>query len=193
MTETRPIWQQIAMLGAGQYAAVAQDGGMVALHTPMDEALGRLNAALADTALAWGDKKERDELEQKLARARRAPASVASSRLSYMAKAPEPTINSGRRDLIGALEAGEVELGTLSAEDLPSELRDLKPEAQQAIVAKKKALRDQLQKQVAELVEKRDAWIKTNRKGSGGDAFDRQVLEMLREQAKDVGLRYEAD
>ena len=193
LPETRPVWQQIAALGAGQYAAVAQDGGMLAMHTPMDEELGRLNAALAGTALAWGSVERRTELRDKLARARRAPAHVASSRLSYMARLPLPRLNSGRRDLVGALSAGEVELESIPAEDLPDALRDLKPDARRALVAKKKALRLELQKKVAELVARREVWIRAERGkkgGSGGDAFDRRVLEMLSEQTKDLGLHY---
>lgn len=194
MPETRPVWQQIASLGAGQYAAVAQDGGMVALHTPMDEELGRLNAALADTALTWGKKEDRDELERKLAQARRAPASVASARLSYLAKAPEPTLNSGRRDLVGALEAGEVALEALAEEDLPVQLRGLASEERAALVANRKAERDALQAEVATLVAERDAWLREARKsGSGDEAFDTRILEMLAEQAAHVGLSYDAE
>jgi hypothetical protein len=196
LPETRPVWQQIAALGAGQYAAVAQDGGMLAMHTPLDKELGRLNAALADTALVWGSVERRTELQDKLARARRAPAHVASSRLSYLARSPFPKLNSGRRDLIGALDTGEVELESIPPEDLPATLRDLKPEAQRALVAEKKAEREELQQKVAELVAKRDAWIRAElgKKGaSGDDAFDRQVLEMLSEQTKHLGLDYATD
>ena len=96
MQATRPVWEKIAALGSGHYAAVAQDGGMVALHTPMDDALGRLNAKLADNALAWGSKERRIELEGKVSLARSAPASVSASRLAYMAKAREKGVVAGR-------------------------------------------------------------------------------------------------
>jgi Mg-chelatase subunit ChlD len=194
MAETRPVWEQIASLGSGRYAAVAQDGGMVALATPMDEKLGRLNAALADTALAWGTKAHKDELEGKLALARRAPASVASSRLAYMAKASEPALNSGRLDLVGALDAGEVELENVPAEELPAVLRKLPREKQQALVDEKRTERTRLQQEVDELVAKRDVWLEAERKRRGeDDGFDRQVLEMLAEQTERLGLRYGAE
>ena len=47
--------------------------------------------------------------------------------------------------------------------------------------------------EVAKLVAKRDAWIKDNREraaGSEADSFDSQVLEMLSEQTKKIGLDY---
>ena len=193
MQATRPVWEKIAALGSGHYAAVAQDGGMVALHTPMDDALGRLNAKLADNALAWGSKERRIELEGKVSLARSAPASVSASRLAYMAKAREKGVVAGRRDLIGALDAGEVELDELRPEELPALMRELEPEQRRALVAKRKAEREQLKQEVAKLVAKRDAWIKDNRERAGGseaDSFDRQVLEMLSEQTKKIGLDY---
>jgi hypothetical protein len=47
--ETTPIWQQIASSGGGTFAAISQDGGMLALAAPMDDELARLNADLAGT------------------------------------------------------------------------------------------------------------------------------------------------
>ncbi|MBW2279419.1 MAG: VWA domain-containing protein [Deltaproteobacteria bacterium] len=190
---TRPVWQAIASLGAGHYAAVPQNGGMVAVHTPMDDELGVLNQALADTAMAWGTVERRNEFEDKVARARSAPASVASARLAYMAKSPERGVASGRRDLIGALDAGEVDLDSLPEVELPAELRSLEPEEQRALIAGKKDERERIQKKVAQLVAERDAWIADERERSGGgkaDAFDLKVLDMLREQAADAGLDF---
>lgn len=192
LPETREVWQRMATLGAGAYAAVAQDGGMRAMSTPMDAELARLNAALADTALVFGSAERKDELERKLARARRAPASVASSRLSYLAKAGEPAINSGRRDLVGALDAGEVALDEIQASDLPAELRELEPAQREALVAARKAERDALQERVSALVAEREAWLRARSASQGPDAFDRKVLEMLDAQTRHLGLSYGA-
>ncbi len=39
---TAPVWREIAALATGQYATIAQDGGMRAMTAPMDEELTRL-------------------------------------------------------------------------------------------------------------------------------------------------------
>jgi hypothetical protein len=43
MAETTPIWQEIAKLSEGSYAAIAQSGNMAVVATPMDEKLAELN------------------------------------------------------------------------------------------------------------------------------------------------------
>ena len=43
--------------------AIRQDGGMMAIATPMDDDLARLNRDLADTGIAYGAAEERAEIE----------------------------------------------------------------------------------------------------------------------------------
>ena len=69
IAETTPIWQQIATTGGGTYAAIQQDGGMVALRTPMDDELSALNLDLASTLVPYGAPAEQAELEAKRDRA----------------------------------------------------------------------------------------------------------------------------
>jgi uncharacterized protein YegL len=72
LAETTPIWQQIASAGGGTFAAISQDGGMLALTTPMDDELARLNSDLASTLVPYGAPSEQAELEAKRDRAARA-------------------------------------------------------------------------------------------------------------------------
>jgi uncharacterized protein YegL len=44
---TARVWRSIAQSGRGAFSAIAQDGGMLAMTTPMDDELGRLNSELA--------------------------------------------------------------------------------------------------------------------------------------------------
>ena len=80
--DTTPIWQEIAELGAGRYVAIRQDGGMLAVDAPQDPELARLNRALADTVIAWGNVEEQAELVRKREVALEAPAPSAAARLS---------------------------------------------------------------------------------------------------------------
>lgn len=47
ITETTPIWKEIAKMSEGSYAAIAQSGNMEMVSTPMDEKLGELNKRMA--------------------------------------------------------------------------------------------------------------------------------------------------
>jgi hypothetical protein len=193
MPSTTPIWQQIASAGAGRYVAIRQDGGMLALSTPHDEELARLNRALGDTVVAYGAATERAEIEAKRSRALSAPAPSAASRLAFLSKTGGK-VNSGRADLVDAVKDGLVDAKTLDADELPEPLRRLAPEERQRFVEEKLAEREKIQARIAEVAKKRDAYVAKEEarlaaEGSG-DGFDQQVLGAIRAQAADKGIAY---
>ena len=71
-------------------------------------------------------------------------------------------------------------------EDLPTELQGLSKEKLAEAIAAKRTERGALQKDLAALVEKRDAVIAAEKakKTDGADGFDRVVEELVREQVK---------
>jgi Mg-chelatase subunit ChlD len=81
MATTTTVWKQIAQLGLGEYAAISQNGGMLALDTPMDSQLAELNRALGETALAYGSDADQREMHDKLEAAASAPIDATSARL----------------------------------------------------------------------------------------------------------------
>ena len=193
ISSTEPVWREIADAGAGRYAAIRQDGGMVALATPMDEALGELNRSLADTVIAWGAEKERAEIEDKRRRALEADAPAAASRLGFLSKVGG-YVASGRADLVDAVKDGIADLAKLDDEVLPEPMRSMKPAERERYVQRKLETRSEIQRQIAQLTEQRDAWVKTEQErlaeAGEGDGFDQQVLETIREQAAAKGIVY---
>jgi Mg-chelatase subunit ChlD len=51
MAETRTVWQEIAKLSEGSYAAIAQSGNMAVVSTPMDKELAKLNERIGETLI----------------------------------------------------------------------------------------------------------------------------------------------
>ncbi|HZO09529.1 MAG TPA: VWA domain-containing protein, partial [Myxococcota bacterium] len=192
-TDTREIWQEIAEIGAGRYVAIRQDGGMLAVTAPQDAELARLNRALADTVIAWGNAGEQAELESKRAAALAAPAPSAAARLAYLGKS-SGRVNAGREDLVDAVKEGLVELDAVKKDELPAGLRGLAPAERDAHVKKKMEERAKLQQQVASLSRERDTWLQKEEArlaaAGQGDGFDQQVLEAIRTQAKSAGIAY---
>lgn len=190
---TAQVWKQIAGLSQGEFAAIAQDGAMVAMATPVDDELAKLNGALASTALTWGAEREQAELKDKVARSLRAPAAAAASRLSYLEKAGGK-LNSGRSDLIDAVASGEADLDAIPEAELPAELRGLERSEQAAVIEEHSVRRRMVQAQISELVEKRDTWLETERKKRKAegidDAFDDKVIGAVRAQAAAKGILY---
>jgi Mg-chelatase subunit ChlD len=191
---TAQIWQDVARRGAGQFVAIRQDGAMVAMKTPMDDELARLNGALAGTVLAYGDADDKAEIERKIAVSKAAAPAVAASRLAYLSKSGGRA-NSGRRDLVDAVKDGLIEPEALAAEELPAEMQTLEPGERRRFIQKKIAEREKIQARIDALSRDRDAHLlaETRRlaESGGGDGFDQRVLETIRDQAAAVGIVYE--
>jgi hypothetical protein len=187
MAETVEFWREIALLGEGEYAAIAQSGGMRSIPTPMDEELSKLSADLDGTVVAFGD-------EESVARKRKADDMAAEMPAAAVAERGAFKSASGRMgayDLIGALESGEVELKDVKKENLPAEMREMNEDEKKAFIEHKQADRDNIRRQIAELSKKRDAFIKAKLAKAGTeDSFDAQVLSMIRSQAADKGIAY---
>ncbi len=190
---TARVWQEIARLSQGEYAAIAQDGAMIAESTPMDEELAKLNREVNETVLAYGDADEREELMGKLRQTFRALPAAVASRLAYLDKTGG-ALNSGRADLVDAVNAGEVELEALPAAALPEEMRDMNGDEQRGYLANKAKQRREVQDRISELVEERDAYLAkeaAKREAEGkDDAFDERVFGAIRSQAAEKGIDY---
>ncbi len=187
MAGTAGYWQEIASLAEGQYAAIAQTGGMRSVPTPMDEELSRLSRELGTTVVAFGSKemKARKDADDEMVASMPAPA--LAERAAYKSV-------SGRMaayDLIDALESEEVVLEKIKTEQLPVEMREMNTEEKQQFVLQKKESREKLNRQIAELSAKRDAYIRDKLAEAGEtDSFDVQVLKMIRSQAGSRGFVY---
>jgi Mg-chelatase subunit ChlD len=195
--DTTPIWQEIARLAEGEYFAIEQSGGMLAIATPYDAELAELSTRLSGTLLAYGDAEEQKAVEDRRERARglaaEAPASAAAERAMYVAKDEAGATLAGRQELVQDLAEGKIRLDDLEEEELPPELRELPPAERDTYVRAKAAERAAHQARIGELGAKRQQYIhdEMSRLGGERDSFDQKVLESLRSQAARVGIRYE--
>jgi Mg-chelatase subunit ChlD len=189
---TTPIWKEIAKSSEGSYAAIAQSGGVAVIATPMDDELAKLNKKIGETLIPYGDADVRREVAAKQAFAERAPASAAADRLSYNAKTKKGV--QGRGELLDALASNEVKLESIDKKDLPAEFQKLTKEEMEGRIAKTRAERDSLQKEVQEVAKKRDAYIQAENKrlaeAGKGDGFDEKVAETIHQQAQRKGISY---
>jgi uncharacterized protein YegL len=191
--ETTPIWQQIASTGGGTFAAISQDGGMLALATPMDDELAKLNADLARTLVPYGAPAEQAELEAKRDRAARAEPAAVASRLGFLSKLGGK-LNSGRADLVDAISSGDKKLSEIAERDLPAPLQAMAPAAREEFVKEKLEARQKTQKRIDELTTERDRYVadETARRAATGkdDGFDSKVRDAVRKQAAAAGITY---
>ena len=190
---TTPVWREIASVGGGSFAAIRQDGGMLALATPVDEELAQLGRELSGTLLAWGDRDEQAELEAKAKRGARSAPETAAARLGFLSKLGG-VLNAGRADLVDAIASGETTLDEIEEEELPAALQAAPPPERSRLVQEKLEARREIQARIDVLSAERDAYVASERdrraKAGEDDGFDAKLLETVRDQAAEVGIAY---
>jgi len=199
MAETTPIWNEIANKAEGEYAAILQDGGTVAVATPFDERISAVNAGLAGTVIGYGNEAVQMAVSGKLAVAAAAPAEAAADRSDFLVKtkgapAASAKVISGSEDLVALVEEGKVDLGTLDASKLPKPMQGLGKEEQKALLEKNLAERKRLNGELEGLVKQRSAFLEEEKKRLAAegksDGFDAQVKAMIKRQAAAKGIGY---
>jgi len=190
MPDTQTIWQEIAKLSEGTYAAIAQSGNMAVVSTPMDKELSRLNERISATVIPYGDAKLQAEVRAKGELAASAPAAAMADRLSFNSKMGKGV--QGRGDLVDALNNNETKFESIDSKQLPAELQKLERDELHKRVEQARNDRADLQKKVVALSKQREEYIAAENKrlaGEGkGDAFDAKVAETLRAQAAKKGI-----
>ena len=191
--ETTQVWQQIAQLGNGEYAAIGQSGDVVVIATPFDEQLAELNREIGTTIVPYGVSAERDAIAGYQAAAEEAAPAQAADRLRF--RAASGTVGGASGDLVDAINAGTVDLESVDEDHLPENLRGMSTDERRAFVAEKQARRSELQAQVNDLLAQRQAFVDAERaamrEAGGLTGFDAEVDRMIREQAADIGITFE--
>ena len=202
MPGTDVAWKRICLAGEGQYFAIAQDGGVVAIATPFDAELSRLGTKVGGTYMAFGGgmmggmsgsafRSSKVEA-QKRARRDGRPAAPAAAQAD---RAYNKAINAAAyddNDLIQGVENGTVKLDALKTDELPDELQKLSAEERRKVVADKIEERKKIREQILELSKKRDAFILEERKKQSAKnptGFDEAVSAALKAQIARKGLK----
>ncbi|MEN8763682.1 MAG: vWA domain-containing protein [Thiogranum sp.] len=192
-------WQQIAQLGQGRYFQVAQAGNAVAIATPFDKKIALLSEKLDHTRLYYGDAEEKEKQQSKVDATDKLHAT--SSFASRARRAVFNTSSSGKTNFLGEGElvddiaSGRVELSGIDKDQLPASMQAMAPAQQQALIEETAQRRNELQRQIEKLSDKRSDFLKkkVEETGGAGDSLDEKIYSAVREQAGRKGLRYEAD
>ena len=189
-------WTQIASLAKGQFFQVEQAGGAVAFTTPYDEEIAELSARLDDTRLYFGTEEEKEKMRGKMAATDKLNegSSVASRarRGAFNASAGGRTNLLGDNELVAAVASGSVDLDELEEDALPETLKPMSASEQEAYVAELAQTREELQRKIVNLAEKRDGYLEKKVEEAGGlaSSLDQQLYDAVKEQAGEAGLDY---
>ncbi|RKI29721.1 VWA domain-containing protein [Corallococcus sp. AB004] len=198
-SSTEESWRYVAKLTDGTFDSIDAAGGMVAVATPFDAELSRVNAELASKTL-YGGRAEAQAMNRARAEATKSMAAEAvADRISFMKEsrgAGKGAASAGAVSSAPAAVAGGVDLlekptalGSLKDDELPEELKGLKKEEQAAKVKQLSAERKVLEEKVAKLATERDQWL-TKNAPTKEDAFDANVMKSVKKQAASFGVTY---
>ncbi len=91
----------------------------------------------------------------------------------------------GKGDLTQDIQADGKLLSTLKEEEMPDNLKAMKPEERQAFVDKQIAERKAINDEIAKVSKEREAYVKTEmEKNANRDAFDVQVTKTIQNNAQ---------
>ena len=185
-------WQNYAVLAKGKFFSIDQNKGTVVINTPFDQDIAKLSADMSKTYVAYGaagKEKAANQVAQDANALKQAPGVAA-------ARAESKNSAFYRNDgwcLVDRMKNDkEFDLKKIAVEDLPEEMKKMTAEEREAHLKKKLAERETMQKQIAELSAKRQAYIKEESKKNpdkADQAFDAAVRGALRQQADSKGIK----
>jgi hypothetical protein len=187
-------WREVASLADGQYTVIDLSGGAVTIATPFDKELGELSGKLNLTYVAFG-RRGLDGLRKQESADRASTASGGAPTAAARAEAKASNgYNNRAWDLVDASKDKDFKLDQVKEEDLPAEMKPMKPEERKAYLETKTKEREEIQKRVAQLSVERQKFIDTEMKEKNIDsnkAFDEAVKKAVREQAEKKGLEFQ--
>lgn len=191
LAETTPIWQTIARRGEGKYFAIAQDGGVEAISTPVDAKLADLAAKVGKTYMTYGakDRRAANVAAQTAAESRIIDG---ASMVAQADRALNKAVNSYQYagDLVQDVENESVKLEEVKKEDLPEELQKMTPAERKKEIDRRIAERKQIRAEIVTLSKQRDDFIAAERKKRGAsNGFDTAVAQALNEQLLRKGIK----
>src|SRR3954469_8147011 len=190
--DTERVWRDIAPNGYGRFIPIPQDSGQVVIiETPYDEDIIMLQREINGTVIPYGPRARQKRTEDKtrqLSQVAAAAPSQASEMASYINKRSKATSEAvtGDGDLVADVGSGRNSFSAIKEEDLPDNLRAMKPEQRMDEVNKQMKQRKELNEKLGALVAKRDKYVADARAKAPPKAssFDRVVEDTLKAQIK---------
>jgi hypothetical protein len=188
-----PGWRDLAKHAEGEFAAIDQDSRLEMCATPYDELLAKLSASLNTTYLPFGAHGAAGCSNQ-AAQDGNASGLGLDAACSRAATKASFNYNNDSWDLVDAVRSRDFDLGKLSTDDLPAAMRKLTLEERAKYVAEMAKKRAAIQKEIADLAEKRAEFIATEmkKKGLESDAgLEGAVRRAVRKQAERKGFTFD--
>ncbi|NJM38563.1 MAG: hypothetical protein HC845_12280 [Akkermansiaceae bacterium] len=187
-------WHDGAALAEGKFMVIDQDRAVAHVDAPQDKTIAELSEKLNKTYIGYGKMRDESQLKQSKADAdAKANAKAGAEVQRAITKASKSYSNSSW-DLVDALKEKKVKLAEISAEELPEEMKALKPEARADYVERNAKERMEIQSKITELSKEREAYVAAELKkqaDAGAQTLDQVLVETTRAQASALGYIFQ--
>lgn len=167
----RDFWQDAAIHGKGKFFNIDANAITRQIKTPFDPQIILCNEKLNDTYISYGaigqERKINQVIQDKNANA------ISSANYTERAVSKSKAVYKNISwDLVDKMKEDKNILSSIRKEELPKELNGKSNEEIKKIITQKEKERTILQKEIAELAVKRQAYIENELKKEGGDSRD---------------------
>ncbi|MFP6676312.1 MAG: vWA domain-containing protein, partial [Pirellulaceae bacterium] len=136
LAATTVVWTDIARKSEGQYAAILQTGGTVAVVTPFDKQIAEVNRQLNQTIVGYGDAAAQRAVRSKIALNDEAKVEAVADRADFFRKVRGASASrsgagfggkvlGGGDDLIEQLIGKKIKIEDIDPKKLPEDLKKL--------------------------------------------------------------------
>jgi hypothetical protein len=183
-------WKDGADLADGMYSNIDHNQQIAYISAPQDDEINRLGQALNKTYLGYGTSgqysKKLQESQDKNA------ASVASEVMVQRSAAKASSQYSNEQwDLVDAAKKDPAIIEKLKEEQLPEEIRGMKPEEQKKYIEEKSRERKEIQTKINKLNKDRRTYVEEQQKNTNENSLDKAMLSAIRKQAQKRNYSFE--
>lgn len=176
----RQAFSQIAALGGGLSAELAQPGRVQRTETPMDSDLAVLGQRLDRTAIPYGSDTAADDGRAAPRRSEGLDHATAADRAAF--NAMRSRLFDGSGDLIDAINAGRIAIADIDPAKLPPALRSMREDELLQHLETVREEREGLRRVIASLLTQRRVVLAEGAASSADAGFDRLVSDIVRRQ-----------
>jgi hypothetical protein len=183
-------WKSGAQLTGGEYMAIDHNREVVHISTPYDDVIIKLNSKLNKTYISYGalgaakiqQQSVQDDNAMEMEEAVAVKRAVSKSSRLY---------TNSSWDLVDASKSEDFDLDKIKKEQLPTELRSKSKTEIASYIDGKKKERNDIQKEIQELNNKREAYIASQAKNSEKGELENAMLTAIKKQAAKKNYRWE--
>jgi len=188
-------WKDFAAIAGGKYAYIDQDRARTeaTIKSPFDDEIIKLGTEINKT-YCWYGTCGKEAAANQVAQDTNAEKTSRAVALDRGGTKASKLYCNAAADLVDRmLTDKEFDLKKIKDEDLPEEMKKMKPEERQAYLKKKADERAEIQKKIGDLTAKRAKFVEDERKkepkSAADKAFDEALSTILKEQAASKGMK----